>query len=56
MIALDNMLFSGRAMHPPQGDADSLALSELNQFIHRDQRVESILLPFADGLTLAVKK
>jgi predicted O-methyltransferase YrrM len=55
-IALDNMLFSGRAMQPPPGDADSLALSELNRFIHRDERVESILLPFADGLTLAVKR
>ena len=56
LIALDNMLFSGRAMHPPPGDADSLALSELNRFIHTDNRVESILLPFADGLTLAVKR
>jgi len=56
VIALDNMLFSGRAMHPAAGDPDSLALSELNRFIHRDQRVESILLPFADGLTLAVKR
>jgi predicted O-methyltransferase YrrM len=56
VIALDNMLFSGRAMHPQPDDPDSLALSALNQFIHRDHRVESILLPFADGLTLAVKR
>ncbi len=56
VIALDNMLFSGRAVAPPAGDRDSLAIAELNPFIHRDDRVDAILLPFADGLTLAVKR
>ncbi|MGA2712878.1 MAG: class I SAM-dependent methyltransferase [Bryobacteraceae bacterium] len=55
LIALDNMLYSGRAVNPPPGDCDSAALAELNRFIHRDNRVEAILLPLADGLTLAVK-
>ena len=55
VIALDNTLYSGRAVHPEPGDLDSNALAELNRFIHRDSRVEAILLPFADGLTLAVK-
>jgi predicted O-methyltransferase YrrM len=56
VIALDNMLFSGRAIHPAADDPDGLALAELNRFIHSDERVEAILLPFADGLTLAVKR
>lgn len=56
VIALDNMLFSGRAINPAPGDADSLALAQLNPFIHQDNRVDAILLPFADGLTLAVKR
>lgn len=56
VIAFDNMLFSGRAIHPPPGDADSLAISQLNPFIGQDNRVDAILLPFADGLTLAVKR
>ena len=56
VIALDNMLFSGRAIDPPAGDRDSLALAELNRFIHQDERVDAFLLPFSDGLTLAVKR
>jgi predicted O-methyltransferase YrrM len=56
VIVLDNMLFSGRAMRPAPDDRDSLALAELNRFIHRDDRVDAILLPFGDGLTLAVKR
>jgi len=55
LIALDNTLYSGRAVNPPPGDRDSEALAGLNRFIHRDNRVEAILLPLADGLTLAVK-
>jgi predicted O-methyltransferase YrrM len=55
VIALDNMLYSGRALNPAAGDADSAAIAEMNRFIHADNRVEAMLLPFADGLTLAVK-
>ena len=55
VIALDNMLYSGRALNPAPGDADSAAIAEMNRFIHADNRVDAMLLPFADGLTLAVK-
>lgn len=55
VIALDNMLYSGKALNPAPGDNDSAAIAEMNPFINRDSRVEAILLPFADGLTLAVK-
>ncbi len=55
VIALDNMLYSGRALNPAPGDADSAAIAEMNRFIHGDNRVDAMLLPFADGLTLAVK-
>jgi predicted O-methyltransferase YrrM len=56
VIALDNMLFSGRAIHPPADDRDALALADLNRFIYQDKRVDAFLLPFSDGLTLAVKR
>ena len=55
-IALDNMLSRGRVMNPPFGDADVAALEELNRFIHEDRRVDAMLLPIGDGLTLAVKR
>jgi predicted O-methyltransferase YrrM len=55
VIALDNMLQSGKVMEDPRPDGDSEVLHNLNQYILRDERVEALLLPFSDGLTLAVK-
>jgi caffeoyl-CoA O-methyltransferase len=55
VIALDNMLSRGRVMKAPE-DADSAALQRMNEIIHGDHRVDAILLPFGDGLTLAVKR
>jgi caffeoyl-CoA O-methyltransferase len=56
VITLDNMLFSGKAVHPPADDKDANALAELNRFIYRDTRVDAMLLPFGDGFTVAVKR
>jgi predicted O-methyltransferase YrrM len=55
-IALDNMLSRGRVLSEMLEDPDPAALRKLNEFIHKDERVEPILLPIGDGLTLAVKR
>ncbi|HEX4277952.1 MAG TPA: class I SAM-dependent methyltransferase [Bryobacteraceae bacterium] len=55
VIALDNMLSRGRVMKAPE-DADAAALQKMNELIHHDERVDAILLPFGDGLTLAAKR
>jgi predicted O-methyltransferase YrrM len=55
-IALDNMLSRGRVMNPSNEDPDVVALRQMNEFIHGDDRVDAMLLPFGDGLTLAVKR
>jgi caffeoyl-CoA O-methyltransferase len=55
-MALDNMLSRGRVMNPATDDPDAGALAALNRFIYEDTRVDAMLLPFGDGLTLAVKK
>jgi predicted O-methyltransferase YrrM len=55
-IALDNMLSRGRVLEPAPSDPNVIALREMNEFIHRDNRVDALLLPFGDGLTLAVKR
>jgi len=36
--------------------ADTVAIREFNQKLHRDERVLISLLPIGDGLTLALKK
>lgn len=57
LIAIDNVLWSGRVARPADpGDADTLALQQLNSALHDDARIDLALLPIGDGLTLARKR
>ena len=55
VIALDNMLQSGKVIEASANDKDTMAIRELNRRLADDQRVLMSLLPIADGITLAVK-
>ena len=55
LIAIDNVLWSGRVADPQDDDKRTVAIREFNQKLHRDRRVDISLLPIADGLTLARK-
>ena len=50
MLVLDNVLREGRVLRP--ADAADVAISELNDAIVADGRVESVMLPVRDGVTL----
>ena len=56
MLAIDNVLWSGRVADPKDIDKRTIAIREFNQKVYQDDRVEISMLPIADGLTLAVKK
>ena len=56
LIALDNMLWHGRVLEGDDSDAGTIAIRKLNEKIHKDSRVVAVLLPIADGVTLARKK
>ncbi|HZP64699.1 MAG TPA: class I SAM-dependent methyltransferase [Rudaea sp.] len=56
LIALDNMLWSGRVADASQHDADTRALRELNAKIKADARVDAVLLTVGDGVMLARKR
>ena len=56
LIALDNMLWSGRVADPQVHDADTDALRVLNAKIRDDARVDACLLTVGDGVMLAQKR
>lgn len=56
LIALDNMLWSGRVADAGQHDADTDAIRALNAKIHADTRVEATLLTVGDGVMVVRKR
>ena len=56
VLLLDNMLQRLRVTDPSERDEATATIRALNELIHRDSRVDSVLLPFADGVALVVKR
>lgn len=52
LLAIDNVLLSGRVLAPADDDAGARAIAELNDRIPTDPRVTSVMLGVGDGLTL----
>ena len=57
LIAIDNVLWSGRVADPENHDDDTLALRRLNEWLHSqdDYEYDLSLVPIGDGLTLLRK-
>lgn len=56
LIAVDNVLWSGKVADAHNQDKTTQAIRELNEKILKDERVTLSLLPIGDGLTLARKR
>jgi predicted O-methyltransferase YrrM len=56
LAAIDNTLWSGAVVDAARDDDDTRAIRALNARIHADARVDVVLLPVGDGLTLARKR
>ncbi|MBH8566389.1 class I SAM-dependent methyltransferase [Nostoc sp. CENA67] len=56
LIAIDNVLLSGRVANPQIQDESTQAIRALNKKLHDDDRVTLSLVPIGDGLTLALKR
>jgi predicted O-methyltransferase YrrM len=56
LIVVDNTLWHGAVADPADREADTEALREFNDALHRDARVDLALLPVGDGLTLARRR
>lgn len=53
LIVADNVLWSGRVLEPR--DEQDRAIASFNERVRRDGRVEAVMLPVRDGITLAWK-
>ena len=56
LIAIDNVLWFGRIIDAADTSADTMALKALNAKIKGDRRVDTVLLPFADGIFMCRKR
>jgi caffeoyl-CoA O-methyltransferase len=56
LLLADNVLWSGRVADPEANDENTVAIRAFNDKVFADDRVESFILPVADGLTLARKR
>ena len=56
VIAIDNVLWSGAVIDPEDDTPDTRAIRALNDKIAGDERVDAVLVPIGDGLTLARRR
>jgi caffeoyl-CoA O-methyltransferase len=56
VLLVDNVLWSGRVIDPEVSDDDTSAIRAFNDHVAADDRVDTVMLPIGDGLTLAYKK
>ena len=52
LILFDNVLWNGAVADPVFQDGATVAIRELNALVHNDERVDLVMIPLADGLTL----
>lgn len=56
VIILDNMLYLGRVIDHENHDPGTAAIRELNDRIAMDERVDRVMLPISDGVTLVRRR
>ena len=52
LIIIDNVLWHGEVVDEDKMDKYTLNIRELNEYISRDERVEQIIIPLGDGMTV----
>ena len=57
-IIADNTLWDGHVLeeHPHHTDTQTIGIKAFNDFVAADPRVEKVILPLRDGLTIIRKK
>jgi caffeoyl-CoA O-methyltransferase len=56
LLLADNVLWLGRVVDPSADDEQTRAIRRFNDLVAGDERVDRVMLPIADGLTIARKR
>jgi len=56
LILIDNVLWNGAVVQASDQTDDTKAIRALNDFIAADDRVDAVMLPVSDGLTIVRKR
>lgn len=56
LVLLDNVLRGGRVLDPDPADEATAAIMRTNTLVVSDPRVDTVMLPLRDGVTIARKK
>ena len=56
VILVDNVLWGGRVVDADADDDNTVAIKAFNDIVAADARVDAVMLPVSDGLTLLRKR
>ena len=56
LLVVDNVLWHGTVVDPPASDPNAQVLAQFNTEVAADDRVDLVMLPIGDGLTLARRR
>lgn len=56
LLIVDNVLWHGQVVDPPADDPKAQAMAWFNDEIAGDDRVELVVLPISDGMTIAYRR
>lgn len=55
-IITDNVLWDGKVINPnPDNDAETLSIIRFNEIVQNDPRVENVIIPLRDGISIIRK-
>ena len=52
LIIIDNVLWHGEVADEKNNDKFTINIREFNKFVYEDKRVEQIIIPLGDGMTV----
>ena len=55
LIIIDNVLWHGEVVNKDINDKYTKSIRDLNHFISKDKRIEKVMVPFGDGMTVCRK-